>query len=128
MLNKSGIVKTNYSAPTQILANVDLQYSVGCVVPESLGILKNGRKIVKAGRPIKVNFQNLTEPVKLVSPTDPMNAVLLHDVDVTNGNTNGTALIFGFVNLSRIDQDVRELINLAIPNQSTTKLITFLNL
>lgn len=127
MLNKSGIVKTKYSAPTQILANVDLQYSVGCVVPESLGTLKNGRKIVKAGTPIKVNFQDLTEPAKMASPADPMNAVLLHDVDVINGNNNGTALIFGFINLLRIDQEVRELINLN-SSQSTNKLITFLNL
>lgn len=29
--------------------------------------------------------------------------VLLHDVDVTNGDDNGTLLIFGFVNINRLD-------------------------
>ena len=30
--------------------------------------------------------------------------VLLHDVDVTAGDNNGTLLIFGFVNINRIDE------------------------
>ena len=29
---------------------------------------------------------------------------MLHDVDVTTGDANGTLLIFGFVNLDRIDE------------------------
>ena len=33
MLNKSGINKTTLTAPKQILANVELQASVGCIVP-----------------------------------------------------------------------------------------------
>ena len=34
--------------------------------------------------------------------------ILLHDVDVTTGNANGTLLIFGFVNVDRIDATVME--------------------
>ena len=37
MLNRSGIKTASYGAPTQILANVDLQASVGCIVPQTLG-------------------------------------------------------------------------------------------
>ena len=36
MLNKSGISKTTYGAPKQILANVELQASIGVIVPQSL--------------------------------------------------------------------------------------------
>lgn len=114
MLNRSGIAKTTYTAPKQILANVDMQVSVGCIVPKSLGVTSGGRTIAKAGTPININLQNIntavTKPAAAATspatPKVPMNAVLLHDVDVTDGNANGTALIFGFVNLNRVDSDV----------------------
>lgn len=114
MLNKSGITTTTAVAPTQILADVSLQMSVGCIVAASLQATANdgGRKIVKAGTPIKIDLSNLQTPAAAPTTTpaaasgataSDMNAVLLHDVDVTNGNANGTALLFGFVNLNRID-------------------------
>ena len=38
------------------------------------------------------------------------NAVLLHSVDVEKKDANGTALIFGFVNIDRLDTSVKALI------------------
>lgn len=218
MLNRDGISKTTYGAPRQILANVEIQASVGCRVPQSIGVdLADGRKIAKAGTPIIVNFANLqadvaeavgptagvftlqittafaadevltiegvnytcaatedvagkkfaganaaaqvTSLLKMVTTTkydvaavsgatdklgftqkvadvsdttgpvvsktsttgaigsvtkvtDPSagttgNAVLLHDVDVTNGKANGTALYIGVVNTNRLEADVK---------------------
>ena len=105
MFNKDGVTKTSYAAPKQILANVELQASVGCIVSQSVGVDVNGKKIAKAGTPIVVNFDNLQTPA--VAPgSAPADAVLLHDVDVTDGNANGTALFFGFVNINRLDSDV----------------------
>lgn len=71
MLNRNGISKTTYGAPRQILANVDIQASVGCRVPQSIGVdLADGRKIAKAGTPIIVNFGNLQADVAAtVGPT-----------------------------------------------------------
>ena len=114
MLNRSGVAKTTYAAPKQILANVEMQVSVGCIVPQALGVAVGSQKIAKAGTPININLQNLNVAVKkpAAAATEPaaakvpMNAVLLHDVDVTAGAANGTALIFGFVNLNRVDTDV----------------------
>ena len=114
MLNRSGVAKTTYTAPKQILANVEMQVSVGCIVPQALGVAVGSQKIAKAGTPININLQNLNVAVKkpAAAATEPaaakvpMNAVLLHDVDVTAGAANGTALIFGFVNLNRVDTDV----------------------
>lgn len=114
MLNRSGVAKTTYTAPKQILANVEMQVSVGCIVPQTLGMAVGSQKIAKAGTPININLQNLNVAVKkpaaaVTEPAAdkvPMNAVLLHDVDVTAGAANGTALIFGFVNLNRVDTDV----------------------
>jgi len=220
MLNNSGITKTTLTAPRQILANVDLQASVGCIVPTTLGVVVGAKKIAKAGTPIFVNFGNLqaditaavgptagvftlqittafvadevitiegvnytckaaedveenkfaganaaaqiTSLLKMVKTdkydvaaisgandkigftqkvtdttdttgpvvsktsttgvigsvtkvTDPSsgttgNAVLLHDVDVTIGKANGTALYIGVVNTNRLEADVRAMI------------------
>lgn len=104
MLNRSGVTKETFTAPKQILANVDLQSSCGCIVPQTLGVAVGTKKIAKAGTPIKIDLMNLQTPVTEVSTE--ANAVLLHDVDVTTGNANGTALYLGVVNLNRVDTDV----------------------
>ena len=198
MLNKSGISKTTYGAPKQILANVELQASVGVVVDDALGTNVGTKKIAKAGTPVAVDFSNRSLPVtasreavnesatatvtgtgvsaasvtaatfgtkvgnvdgtyefaaevadsvttwKLdgtavtlsdygITPTGTAvdgdkisvayvsakaalnaNAVLLHDVDVTAGDANGTALYFGIVNYNRLDSDVQALVSCGV--------------
>lgn len=126
MLNRSGVEKSTYAATKQILANVDLQSSVGCVVPQSLGVTVGSKKIAKAGTPIKVDLMNLNTAAVKADGTTPLNAVLLHDVDVTNGNANGTALIFGFVNVNRVDSDVAAAITTAAGAANRSALITFM--
>lgn len=113
MLNNDGVKKATYGAPKQILANVEFQYSVGCRVPKTMGVSVNGRTLVKAGTPIKIDLGNL-QTVAQAPAADPAvvaNAVLLHDVDVTDaavgGAKNGTALLWGFVNINRLDSDVQ---------------------
>lgn len=127
MFNYDGVKTSDYLAPRQILANVEFQYSIGCMVPKSLGVdvTSNGvtRKIVKAGTPIVVDLSDIQTPAEApteASGNDPAveaNAVLLHDVDVTdagNGTKNGTALLFGFVNYNRLDDDVKELVSCGV--------------
>lgn len=131
MLNRTGITKTTYGNVNQILANVDLQASVGCIVDDAMVAQadSNGKKIVKAGTPIVVDFNNLQTPV--VAPTAasgdnpavPANAVLLHDVDVTNGDANGTALYFGVVNINRLATSVQALVTAGV---NTIGAITFI--
>ena len=125
MLNRSGISKSTFTATRQILANVQLQSSVGCIVPQSLGVTVGGKKIAKAGTPIKVDLMNLQTPAVKADGTTALNAVLLHDVDVTAGNANGTALIFGFVNVNRVDTDVASAITTAAAATGASKLVTF---
>lgn len=224
MFNKSGVSKTSFGGPVQILANVELQASVGCVVPQSLGVNVGAKKIVKAGTPIVIDFSNrqadaaaavgptlgvftlqittafaadevltidgvnytcaatenvsekkfaganaaaqVTSLLKMVETekydvaavsgaTDKIgftqktvdasdtsgptvsktsstgaigsvtktvtpdagitsNAVVLHDVDVTAGKANATALIFGFVNFNRLSADVQAMVVLGV--------------
>ena len=126
MLNRDGISKTTYGATRQILANVDLQSSVGCIVPQSLGVTVGTKKIAKAGTPIRIDLMNLQTPATKADGTTALNAVLLHDVDVTAGNANGTALIFGFVNVNRVEADVATAITTAANAATASKLITFI--
>lgn len=126
MLNRSGISKSTYVSTKQILANVELQSSVGCIVPQALGVVVGTKKIAKAGTPIKVDLMNRNTAVAKADGTTPMNAVLLHDVDVTAGNANGTALVFGFVNVNRVDSDVASAITTALGATGASKLITFM--
>ena len=126
MLNRDGISKTTYGAPRQILANVDLQSSVGCIVPQTLGVVVGAKKIAKAGTPIKVDLMNRQNAVAKADGTTAMNAVLLHDVDVTAGKANGTALVFGFVNVNRVETDVAALITTAVGNANASSLLVFM--
>lgn len=121
MLNKSGITKTDYATPKQILADPSLQFSVGCLVPADIGN-------TKAGTPIYVDLSNINVACKKVDNTATFaNAVLLHDVDVSNGQTNGTALIFGFVDLNKVDTTTQTLLKTALSTDGATKLITLVN-
>lgn len=118
MLNNTGIVKETFTNINQILANVELQASVGCIVAQAVGTtLANGKKIAKAGTPIIVDFSNLQTAATEGTATGnskTANAVLLHDVDVTAGNNNGTALYFGVVNINRLDTGVQAKVSAGI--------------
>lgn len=110
MFNKSGFTKTVGAAPVQILANVDLQHSMGVVVAQGdVAVDANGKKIIKAGTPMTGNLNARTTAFTKASGADAV-GVLLHDVDVTAGNANGTLLIFGFVNTNRLDSATQALI------------------
>lgn len=130
MLNQSGVTSQKFGAPKQILANVELQMSVGCVVDAALGvdIAGTGKKIAKAGTPINIDLENTLTPVKAVTEGTPMNAVLLHDVDVTRGNANGTATYFGSVNINRLDQDVVSKVSAAKAVDGASPLLVFVKL
>lgn len=122
MFNNGGISKTTYGAPRQILANVELQASVGCIVSQALGVAVGSKKIAKAGTPIKIDFGNL-QTVAVAASDDDGNAVLLHDVDVTEGNKNGTALYFGVVNINRLESDVQAKVTAGV---NTVGAVTFI--
>lgn len=126
MLNRDGVQKTTLASSRQILANVGLQSSVGCIVPSTLGVAVGTKKIAKAGTPIRVDLMNLQTAAQAANGEIAMNAVLLHDVDVTAGNANGTALVFGFVNVNRVETDVAAKIATATGNANASKLLTFM--
>lgn len=115
MFNNTGVVRESYGNKNQILFAVEHQVSVGIVVDDSVGVTEAGKKIAKAGTPLKGSLEDRTTPfVAATASTQTAAAgvtgVLLHDVDVTLGENNGTLLIFGFVNLDRIDSETQKLL------------------
>lgn len=111
MLNQTGITTESAVAPSQILYNVQNQMSVSIIVDDAAYVEENGRKLVKAGTPLNGDLTDRSDAfVKAADTTNPAVGILLHDVDVTNGNANGSLLIWGFVNLDRIDATTAALI------------------
>ena len=108
MLNQTGVRKETYGNTNQILFAVEHQVSMGVVVSKALGVAEGTKKVVKAGTPLTGNLDARTTAFTAASAgssTEASNAVgvLLHDVDVTTRDANGTLLLFGFVNTNRID-------------------------
>ena len=104
MYNQSGISKVSGVPRTQILFNVQNQMSVSIKIGKNFAgaTTENGRKIVKAGTPLTGNLTKRSTPFTAASGNDAV-GVLLHDVDVTEYDANGSLLIWGFVNLDRVD-------------------------
>lgn len=124
MLNQTGVRKETYGNTNQILFAVEHQVSVGVVVSKALGVAEGGKKVVKAGTPLTGNLDVRTTVFTAAtagSTTEASNAVgvLLHDVDVTTSDANGTLLLFGFVNTNRVDATTKakltDIVKAAMP-------------
>ena len=90
----------------------------------------DGKNIVPAGTALNINLMDLQVRAKAPTTGSPMNAVLLHDVDMTNvaegGAMNGTALIWGFVNVNRLRAAEQSSIVTAAAIDGGTDKITLL--
>lgn len=133
MLNNTGIKKTTYGGPVQILFNVQNQMSVGIRVDDAYSVTRDGRKIVPAGTPLSGDLTARTtafvkaadDSTGSAEDAKPATGVLLHDVDVTEGDANGTLLIWGFVDLNKVDATTAALITATRKTELAGK-ITFL--
>lgn len=87
-------------------------WSVGVILNDQ-GVTadENGKKIIKAGTPIggtEDALQNEQAVLSVISEADAadVQGVVMHDVDVTRGDYNGTMLINAYVNEYRLDESV----------------------
>ena len=131
MFNNTGITKVTGAAPVQILFNVQNQMSVSIVVDDGYSVTRDGKKIVPAGTPLSGDltardtaFVQAKDATAAGNDGKAATGVLLHDVDVTNGDNNGTLLIWGFVDLNKLDSTTAALITAT--RKSEMKNITFL--
>lgn len=130
------VVKTKYPKnPKQIMLADSQMVSFGVIIGnEGVTADSNAKKILKAGTPITGDIEARNTAFKKATSTtsgEPAattsNAVgiLLHDVDVTAGNENGTIVLFGFVDLDKLDAETFKLITADVKTALSGK-VTFL--
>lgn len=126
MFNNTKISHVSGAAPAQILFNVQNQVSVGIKLAKNFAgaVVENGRKIVKAGTPLTGDLTNRSVAFTAAGDANA-SGILLHDVDVTDSDANATLLIWGFVNLDRIDTTTKAKLTTAIQTHLSGK-VTFL--
>lgn len=111
------IQSQNLVNATQILFCTDPQVSVSVVV-SATGVTagSDGKKILKAGTQMAGDLTARNTAFKKATTTEGESGspstsdavgILLHDVDVTGGDANAALLIFGFVNIDRLDESVQ---------------------
>ena len=130
------VTKTSYpNNPKQIMLADEVMVSFGVVVGNTgVSAGSDGRKILRAGTPItgdiearNTAFQKATSSSSGEPSVKTSNAVgiLLHDVDVTSGNANGSIVLFGFVDLDKLDSETFALITAEVKTALAGK-VTFL--
>lgn len=120
-------VKTKtYSNEKQILIAPELAFTIGCLVGNTgVNADANGRKIIKAGTPVGGSTSVLTNrQTVLTKGAENAQGVVLHDVDVTDGDGRATLVVSGYVDLYKVDEDVKTIITSAT---ETLTRIVFLN-
>lgn len=121
MLNQTGVTKTTGLSRKTILYNTKLLFALSVIISNAgVEADSEGKKIVKAGTPLKGSLLNRDEAFTVGAKDDAVVGIAEHDVDVTAGTANGGIIVFGFIDESKLDADVVTLLNTV--NTDTTKL------
>lgn len=106
MLNQSGITKTSATTRKTILIAPELAFSMSCMVADTGVKAVDGKKIVKAGTPLAGSLMERDTEFTVAGEEGTPVGILLHDVDVTEGAANAQVVVFGFVDVSKLEEDV----------------------
>lgn len=122
----NSVKSKTYSNEKQILIAPELAFTIGCLVGNTgVDADANGRKIIKAGTPVGGSTSVLTNrQTVLTKGAENAQGVVLHDVDVTDGDGRATLVVSGYVDLYKVDSDVASIITSAT---ATLSRIVFLN-
>ena len=112
------VTKTTYTNIKNILIGQDsYNISLPCIIGNTGVTAVDGKKILKAGTPLTGNITArdtaFTKATTSGDATKTSNAVaiLLHDVDVTDGTANGTIVLAGCIDLLKLDSATQALID-----------------
>lgn len=113
MLNQTGTKKTIYNAESEILVDIQNHTAVSIIVSdEGVTAGADGKKILYAGQPVYGDLMDRDTPFTASAKTTGQDTsavttkvvgVLRHMVDVTEGNANSQAVIFGTVDISKVE-------------------------
>ena len=104
------VKKQSFAGPEKqiLIAEDSYKVTLGAVIAATGAETVDGKKILKAGTPVKGDLK--ARNTAFVKEAAAPNAILLHDVDVTEGENNGTIVIAGVVDLTKVDASVEALI------------------
>lgn len=111
MLNQTGFESKSYNTRKTILVDPENSTALSCMVSNT-GVTAgaDGKKMVMAGTPVYGDKLARNTPFTVTAPTPETGkpaakpvGVILHDVDVTNGPANSQFVIFGFIDVTKID-------------------------
>lgn len=107
MLNQSGITKTSATTRKTILIAPELAFSMSCMVANTgVAAGEDGKKIVKAGTPLAGDLMARDTAFTVAGSEGTPVGILLHDVEVTTGTANAQVVVFGFVDVTKLETDV----------------------
>lgn len=129
MLNQTGVYKESYTNRKTILVD-ELNSTAFSVVVNATGVSADdeGKKIIKAGTPVygSLEARDTAFTVSGASGATPV-GLILHDVDVTGLKTgetrNSQVVVFGFVDLKKLDTDVQTKITASV--KTALRMIQF---
>lgn len=117
MANK--IVKETYGAPEKhiLIANDSYMVTLPAII-KATGVSAgtDGRKVVKAGTPLYGDIEKRDTGFTISAESGNPTCILLHDVDVTAGDENGTIVLAGCVDLLKLDASVKTAVASAKAN------------
>lgn len=108
--------KTEIGAKNNVLLAPHLAFAIAVQVSNTGVSTVNGKKIIPAGTPIGSTTSALTKRDTILSVTNTSSnganaqGILRDDLDVTNGNANGTMIVSGVIDESKcptIDSTVK---------------------
>ena len=115
MANK--VVTQTYGAPEKhiLIANDSYMVTLPAII-KATGVSAgaDGKKIVKAGTPVYGDIEKRDSGFAISGDTAA--GVVMHDVDVTAGDENGTLVIAGCVDLLKLDDSVKTAVASAKAN------------
>lgn len=127
MLNQSTISTVEGATRKTILVDELNSTAFSCKVANTgISADANGKKIAKAGTPLTGDLTARgTAFAKATTTSGVSNAVgiLLHDVDVTDGVKNAQVVVFGFIDLNKLESDVQELVTAEV--KTALRMIQF---
>ena len=114
MLNQAGVTKVSGTTRKTILVD-EMNSTALSIVVGNTGVNAgaDGKKIIKAGTPVTGSLTERNTAFTVAKDSGGNNnavGVILHDVDVTNGEANSQVVIFGFIDISKLDSDVVALL------------------
>ena len=123
MLNNPKVTITHGTNRKTILVDEFNSTALSCVVANTGVEAVDGKKIIKAGTPVTGDLTDRNTPFTVDATGENPTGVILHDVDVTDGNANSQVVIFGFIDISKLDDEVVGIITTAAPKLTMIKLV-----